>query len=130
LAPANYLYLPDPKYYDAMIAGEIYLPIINNMKQHSKFDQYKQRFSALNRVQFVLFELDTVVNPKISTHFGTRDFQGNELGLTETAIYKNNTIGLSDLNDAGKLSLLNIPNKGHLDFSKSDVLNSFIPFLF
>lgn len=55
LAPSNYLYLSDPKFYPKMLKDEIYLPLINNFKQHALSSQYKQRFSALNRAQFVLF---------------------------------------------------------------------------
>ena len=67
MAPADYWNNPEPKAHAAYLKYSIYLPYINNEKVHDKSAQYKERFSALNRAQFVLFQNDTVIYPINST---------------------------------------------------------------
>jgi len=50
--------------------------------------------------------------------------------MTETQIYKDDTIGLKTMNEAGKLSFIEIPNQDHITFTKDDVLTKFLPFLY
>jgi len=58
LAPAAYWNDPTPKVYAEMLEKSVYLPYINNLKYHDKYDQYKARFSALNRIELVKFGND------------------------------------------------------------------------
>ena len=51
------------KYYSS------FLPLINNERDHDKKDQYKQRFSALNRLGLIKFEMDMTLYPRESPHF-------------------------------------------------------------
>lgn len=71
LAPAAYWNNPTAKAYQEMLDHSIYLPFINNLKYHTLYDQYKARFSALNRAMFVKFGNDQVISPVSSTLFGS-----------------------------------------------------------
>lgn len=41
IAPAAYWNEPSPKGYSDMLSHSVFLPYINNLKPHSKYDQYK-----------------------------------------------------------------------------------------
>jgi len=92
LGPASY-YL-DPNNYEGFLKYSTYLPYINNMKPHAKYDQYKQRFSALNRATFVMYDKDVTIYPRESCQFGMFDSEGNVQTMKETSIWKNDTLGL------------------------------------
>lgn len=130
LAPADYWNNPQPDAFAAMLKYSIWLPYINNMKQHDKYDQYKQRFSALNRAQFVRFQNDTVIYPNDSTQFGTRNADGEMIPMKDTKIYTEDSFGLKTMDEAGKLSFIEIPGQDHITFTKDDVLTKFLPFLY
>jgi len=92
LGPASY-YL-DPNNYEGFLKYSTFLPYINNMKPHAKYDQYKQRFSALNRATFVMYDKDVTIYPRESCQFGMFDSEGNVQTMKETSIWKDDTLGL------------------------------------
>jgi len=56
LAPAAYWRdCFDEHYFEEYLKYSIYLPYINNEKAHDLSAQYKERFSALNRLELVKF---------------------------------------------------------------------------
>ena len=77
----------------------------------------------------VMFTADTMVYPKESEWFQTLDSKDkNVVPLEDSDFYKNDLIGLKSLNDAKKVQFISIDGD-HLQFSKDDINNTFIPFL-
>ena len=131
LAPAAYFRDTLVKsHMDAYLKYNEYLVYLNNEKVHPKSALYKERFSSLNRFGMVLFLLDQTVYPKESTHFQEFYKQTHDIvAWNETTLYKNDTIGLKTLDDQLKVSLYNF-NSDHCQFTSSQVLEVFIPFLY
>jgi len=77
----------------------------------------------------VMFTADTMVYPKESEWFQTLDSKDkNVVPLEDSDFYKNDLIGLKSLNEAKKVQFISIDGD-HLQFSKDDINNTFIPFL-
>ena len=55
--------------YNIYLDHSEFLPYINNEKHHDKYDEYKDRFSWLNRLELVMFENDKTIVPKESEFF-------------------------------------------------------------
>lgn len=92
-----------------MVAHASYLPYINNFKVHPKFKQYKDRFSALNRIHIVKFAAESVIFPPESAHFGYIDAKNKPIHPKDTNLYKKDLIGLKTLDLAGKVTWATIP---------------------
>ena len=58
--------LQNSLYYFLYLHKSIFLVYINNEVNHSKKNQYYDRFSGLDRLMLVQFEEDTTVYPKES----------------------------------------------------------------
>jgi palmitoyl-protein thioesterase len=77
----------------------------------------------------VMFTEDTMVYPKESEWFQTLDSKDKSVvPLEDSDFYKNDLIGLKALNEAKKVQFEKIEGD-HLQFSKADITNTFIPFL-
>jgi palmitoyl-protein thioesterase len=125
VGPAGYY--RDPKHLDSYLKDSCFLPYINN-EETSKSDTYKERFSSLDGLMLVAFTEDTMVYPHESEWFWQMDAQGNLLKLEETDFYNEDWIGLKSLDEAGKVQFISVDGD-HLQFSQSDVTNTFVPFL-
>jgi len=97
-----------------MVAQASYLPYINNFKHHSRFTQYKNRFSALNRIHIVKFEIDSVIFPPESAHFGYRDEHNKAIKPKDTGLYTKDTIGLKTLDKSGRATWEVLQGLDHL----------------
>ena len=81
-----------------------FLAPLNNEVEHAKSAQYKERFSALNRLYLMCYTLDSVVYPWESQIFGERRVGDNEIEpMQDTDFYKNDLLGLKTLNEAKKV---------------------------
>ena len=69
-----------------------------------------------------------MVYPKESEWFQQLDSDGNVQALEDSDFYKNDTLGLKTLNEAKKVQFVSIDGD-HLQFSSSDITDTFIPFL-
>jgi palmitoyl-protein thioesterase len=116
-------------HYEIYLHRSDYLPYINNEKAHDKADQYKQRFSALDRIGLYSFANDTVVYPLMSEQFGEIDLEGKTLSMRETRLYNEDWIGLKTLDTNNKVYMRTILGD-HLKFKDNDILGWFIPFLY
>ena len=84
----------------------------------------------LNRVQLVEFDQDEMIYPRYSTLFEDINYKRHMVPITKTNFYKNDLVGLKTLFEDKKVSLLCEKKSTHLEIGISDVLNSYIPFLF
>ena len=126
LGPAGYF--RDPKDYNKYVSDSVFLAALNN-ESASAADTNKTNFENLNGLMLVMFTEDTMVYPKESEWFQTLDDKDkNVVPLEDSDFYKNDDIGLKALNDAKKVQFVSVEGD-HLQFSKDDITNTFIPFL-
>ena len=89
----------------------------------------KAAFSSLNQAMLVMFERDSVIYPKESAWFQSLGKDGKTvMPLNATDFYQEDYIGVKKLNEAGKIQFVSLFGD-HLQFSKEDTENTFIPFL-
>lgn len=75
-----------------------------------------------------MFTEDSVVYPKESEWFQELNELMNVEPLEKSAFYQSDLIGLKQLNEAGKVQFVSIVGD-HLEFTDSDITNTFVPFL-
>lgn len=68
VGPSNYY--RDFKRPQEYIDGALYLPELNNEKQHPKMSQYKRRFESLNSLTMFKYSRDPIIFPRESSWFG------------------------------------------------------------
>lgn len=125
LGPAGYF--RDPKDYSKYLSDSVFLAKLNNESNAAAAN--KTNFESLNGLMLVMFTEDTMVYPKESEWFQTLDDKDRKVvALEDSDFYKNDDIGLKTLNDAKKVQFISVEGD-HLQFSKDDVTNTFIPFL-
>lgn len=76
----------------------------------------------------VMFTEDTVIYPRETAWFGYFDSKMELLKMEDTDLYKDDYIGLKELNVGKKIEFVSIKGN-HLQFTKKDIENTFIPFL-
>lgn len=133
LAPAGYWRdVASEAYFEEYLQKSTFLAPINNERQHEKSAQYKERFSGLNRLELVRFQNDSVIYPNESVWFGVINVGPTEVvtKMHDTVVYKQNTIGLKELEEADKIYYRLVPGKDHIQFDDHWILTEFIPFLF
>jgi len=125
LGPAGYF--RDPADMKRYLDDSVFLRLLNNEANAQTTN--KSNFEALNGLMLVMFTQDTMVYPKESEWFQTLDSHDKSVvPLEDSDFYKNDLIGLKALNDAKKVQFISIEGD-HLQFSKDDINNTFIPFL-
>ncbi|KAJ3033398.1 hypothetical protein HK097_004856 [Rhizophlyctis rosea] len=80
-------YFKDAKHYEEYIAGNIFLPDINN-ELPDKNETYIQNLKSLNKFVMIQFEEDDMVVPKESAWFGYWNEDGQVIPLKEQPLYK------------------------------------------
>ncbi|XP_048141846.1 palmitoyl-protein thioesterase 1-like isoform X1 [Rhodamnia argentea] len=128
LAPAGYVKIPTDlaKY----LKGCKFLPNLNNEHVDHRNSTYKERFASLQNLVLIMFEQDTVLEPKETSWFGyypdgTFD---TILPAQETELYVEDWIGLRTLDEAGKVKFINVSG-GHLQISLADMEKYILPYL-
>ena len=81
VGPAGYF--RDPKDLKNYLADSVFLPYLNNEKQHPKYELNAKRFKSLNGMLMIEFTKDTMIFPKESEVFGSHDSEGNLLTMEE-----------------------------------------------
>lgn len=122
-------YWQDPMNEDTYRNKSVFLADINCEKE--KKPEYKENLLKLANFTLVLFTKDTIVQPKESEWFGfykvgqaTEVFQ-----MSDSPLYKEDWIGLKQLNDTGRLHLLSV-EADHLQIDEQWFIDSIInPFL-
>ncbi|XP_047339271.1 palmitoyl-protein thioesterase 1-like [Impatiens glandulifera] len=128
LAPSGYIKIPTD--IDSYMKGCKFLPKLNNEYKDHKNASYKARFASLQNLVLIMFEEDKVLVPKETSLFGffPDGSWTDVLPAQETALYKEDWIGLRTLDEAGKVKFLNISG-GHLEITTSDMQKLIVPYL-
>lgn len=121
-------YWHDPIHEDKYKEDCIFLPDINNENTIDK--TYIQRLTSLNKFVMVKFNNDTMVQPLESEWFGfyAPGDPDTILTLQETDLYKNDQLGLKNMDMNGKLVFL-ATNGDHLQFTNEWFIDNIIPYL-
>ncbi|XP_015517839.2 palmitoyl-protein thioesterase 1 [Neodiprion lecontei] len=109
-------YWHDPLKEDEYKKNSIFLADINN--ELTLNEDYKQNLQKLKKLVLVMFENDTMVQPRQSEWFGFyKPGQSVQLEtLQESAIYTEDRLGLRAMDKAGKIDFLSIA-VDHLQFT-------------
>lgn len=127
LVPAEYWH--DPFNRALYKAKSVFLADINN--EVTKNETYKENLLKLKSFVLVLFEDDTVVDPRETSWFGYYPDNDDKtiVPLQEQDIYTQDWIGLKQLDESGRLFFLKTPGD-HLKFSKQwfidNIINKFL----
>jgi len=106
-----------------------WLPGMNN-ELPEKNETYKENLMSLNQFVMVQFTEDTMVQPRASEYFGfyAPGQDKVELPLNQTQLYKEDWLGLRQMDQMGKLQF--IPCVGdHLQFTMTWFIKHIIPLL-
>lgn len=115
LVPAQYF--RDPAELDAYLEHSNFLADINN-ERAVKNATYGEHLASINRFAMYLFEDDTMVHPKESAWFGEVNATSGEVTpLQDRQLYKEDWLGLKQLDKAGKLEFKTTPG-GHMHLSE------------
>uniref|UniRef100_A0A8C3SRX3 Palmitoyl-protein thioesterase 1 n=1 Tax=Chelydra serpentina TaxID=8475 RepID=A0A8C3SRX3_CHESE len=121
-------YWHDPVKEEEYRKNSIFLADINQEKGIN--ETYKKNLMALKKFVMVKFLNDTMVDPPASEWFGYyRSGQAKEtIPLQESSLYKEDHLGLQQMDKAGKLVFLSVAGD-HLSFSEEWFYTNIIPFL-
>jgi len=121
-------YWQDPLDEKAYLAGNIFLPDINNALP-TKNQTYKNNILKLSNFVMVRFTEDTMVQPIESEWFGfyVPGQDKKVLTLQETPLYQEDWLGLKQLDQQGKLKFLSVVGE-HLQFSIQWFNETIIPY--
>lgn len=123
-------YWRDPASLDEYVEKSVFLPTLNNERgTDEEKAAAKARFTGLNNVMNVMFSQDSMVYPKESEQFQELDNHDRKVkALDQSDFYTADYLGLKQMTDAGKVQLKEIDGD-HLQFSKADISDIFVPFL-
>ncbi|NWZ73921.1 PPT1 thioesterase, partial [Acrocephalus arundinaceus] len=121
-------YWHDPLKEEDYRKNSIFLADIN--QERGINETYKKNLMALKKFVMVKFLNDTMVDPPISEWFGFyKSGQAKEtIPLQETLLYKEDRLGLQEMDKAGKLVFLGVKGD-HLHFSQEWFDSTILPFL-
>jgi len=127
LAQANYW--KDPFHLDQYLKESLFLADINNERE-IKNETYKENLASLKNLVLVKFTLDGMVQPIESEWFGEYVAGQDKvtLPLASTNLYKEDWIGLKQLDEEKKISFLAVEGD-HLQFSDEWFIQNIVPFL-
>ncbi|KNE55266.1 hypothetical protein AMAG_01179 [Allomyces macrogynus ATCC 38327] len=118
-------YIKTPWNLNAYLRGNLFLPDINNENNVNKV--YKERMTALKALVLVRHEDDTVLSLRDSAWF-YEDLMSGPVPFNETALYKDDVIGLRKLHKKGKVAFVTLPGD-HMQFSIASFLGVVLPYL-
>uniref|UniRef100_A0A0B6ZLU3 Palmitoyl-protein thioesterase 1 n=1 Tax=Arion vulgaris TaxID=1028688 RepID=A0A0B6ZLU3_9EUPU len=109
-------YWHDPLKEEEYRSKSVFLADINQERQFNA--TYKTNLIKLKNLVLVMFGNDTMVDPKESEWFGFYvEGQGKVVyNMTQSKLYQQDLIGLKELNESGRLTLLVSPTD-HLQFT-------------
>jgi palmitoyl-protein thioesterase len=115
-------YWRNPTLLDIYLKKSVYLPYINNEKEHSQRDKYKNNIINLSNFVMIWSPNDEVVYPAESGRFSFLDKNMNIIPIKETELYKKDTLGLKYLNDNERLHIYET-NCSHVEHRNPECFN-------
>lgn len=102
-------YYRDPEDLEAYIEHSNFLADVNNERE-GKNATYRENLASLNRFAMLMFADDTVAHPKESAWFAEVNATSGEVTeLRDRLLYKEDWLGLRELDDKGALDFLTVP---------------------
>jgi len=98
-------YWRDPLRLEEYLNRCSYLPYLNNEKKHEFSSQYKARILSLKNYIVIWSPFDDVLNPPESAKFSFYDDEYNIIPLRETALYKDDSLGLRRLDEENRFHI-------------------------
>ena len=122
-------YFKDSVQYETYAEKSGFLAGFNNEK--SVNSSIVEKFGSIDKLVLVMFENDSVTDPKITQHFGyyANGSKNVLLTMNKTNDYVNDLIGLKGLDSKGKVFLETVESD-HLVLSSYDTQTKVIPYLF
>ncbi|PWY74827.1 palmitoyl-protein thioesterase precursor [Aspergillus eucalypticola CBS 122712] len=128
LVPAQYFRDPEPSEMEEYLKHSNFLADVNN-ERVVKNETYKENLGKLEKFVMYMFENDRMVVPKESSWFGEVDGEsGGVVGVRERSIYKEDWIGLRELDERGGLVFRTLKG-GHMEFDEEELVDIFREFL-
>lgn len=122
VVPAQYF--RDPQELDQYLEHSNFLADINNERE-VKNETYKKNLASLNKFAMFMFEEDTVAVPKESSWFAEVNATTGEVTpLQDRPIYKEDWLGLKQLDEQGKLDFDTVPGQ-HMHLSSKALRKAF-----
>lgn len=119
LVPSQYF--RDPEELDSYLEHSNFLADVNNEREE-KNETYRENLSSLNKFAMFMFEDDVTSIPKESSWFSEVNTTSGEVTpLKERKLYKDDWLGLKELDEKDKLDFKSVPG-GHMSLS-DDILN-------
>lgn len=107
MVPAQYF--RDPEELDEYLVNSNFLADVNNERE-VKNVTYRENLVSLNRFAMLLFANDTVAHPKESAWFAeVNGTSGEVTHLRDRALYKEDWLGLRELDEKGALDFITVP---------------------
>jgi palmitoyl-protein thioesterase len=125
IGPAGY-FKNIHNYYKYLEASS-FLAELNNEKSE-KNDEYKQRFTLLEKVVLIKFSKDTMILPKETAWFQFYDENNVVIDLSASEFYQSDFIGVRKLNEEEKIHFVELEGN-HLHFDYDDVNSFMLPAL-
>ncbi|RAL38052.1 hypothetical protein DM860_000746 [Cuscuta australis] len=126
LAPSGYIKIPTD--IQAYYKKCKYLPRINNEVPDKGSASRKKKFSSLHTLVLVLFQMDTIIVPQESSHFGyfpNGDFS-KPVPMQQTDVYQKDMFGLQTLDKAKKIKFYKVPG-AHLVITPPEIQKYILP---
>lgn len=102
-------YYRDPEDLEAYIEHSNFLADVNNEREE-KNATYRENLASLNRFAMLMFADDTVAHPKESAWFAEVNATSGEVTeLHDRLLYKEDWLGLRELDDKDALDFLTVP---------------------
>jgi len=112
-------YWRNPSILEIYLDKSVYLPYINNEKEHSQRDKYRNNLENLSNFIMVWSPNDDIVYPPESGKFSFLDEEMNIIPIENTELYKKDMLGLKFLNDNARLHTYKT-NCSHVDHRNSE----------
>lgn len=123
VTPLTYWHDPNESKYKSKSS---FLAIINNEVHYNA--NYVTNLNNLKRLVLVKYKHDGAIVPKSSSWFGYFNAALGEFPMEQTAVYKNDRLGLKSMVNQGKLIFLEAP-RDHLELDANWFIANIIPLL-
>ena len=125
-------YWKNPYLYNDYIADNDFLVYMNNDKDHEMAALYKRNLAAVDNFVMIWSAIDNVIMPRASSRFEYYDIlraeRDDELvidPLTESDIFRNDSIGLRQLYDTDRLHRIQVDCE-HTKFKQPECYSGYI----